>query len=406
MTSRRTTSKSIPLRHVFPASDCTWNRFSLLITIPTNSVEVLDTIWVSILELVEKHFSQDLEDSVLRDPSCWTNLRSSEYLKHAVRIPLPQSNSQAAKQMRIAAVLAVLSRALSKHVFRPTYLIDNDVELAAVLRNLEAVSPQQEYHARSTLLAVLPDREKQNASRRVKAVVREVSYLVQHLLSALQYEAFRTALLESCELACRQWTKIQHAAMKIEPYFGPPFDDFDWQVLLLPEKFGATEGMDGGGGAAAFSGSTLGLDAGSSTIGGNARLQQQDDCSPTDHSGDDASSIAAESTQTVVDPVDIMLVLWPSMCAVEGGELVSITQGLVMAKEQASVAFEEEGRRKLPHHQQPQRRARSMSQSTSRKSSPRPAVGGKGQAFLGGGGGSHGAGAAVGSGKDAILAAN
>lgn len=362
----------------------------------------MDTIWVSILELVEKHFSEDLEDSVLRDASCWTNLRSSEYLKHAVRIPLPQSNSQAAKQMRIAAVLAVLSRALSKHIFRPVYLIENDVELAAVLRSLEAISPQQEYHARSTLLAVLPDREKRNAARRVKAVVREVSWLVQHLLSALQYEAFCTALLESCELACRQWNKIQHAAMKIEPYFGPPFDDFDWQVLLLPEKF-SEKALGGVGGA--FSGSTLGLDAGSGTIGGDARLQQ-DSPSALSVRGDDASSITAESIQTVVDPVDIMLVLWPSMCAVEGGELVSITQGLVMAKEQANVAFDEEGRRKLP--QQQQRRARSMSTSTSRKSSPRPSAVGK--AFLSGvnkadGDASLGGSAVItGSAKDGIAA--
>lgn len=304
----------------------------------------MDTIWVSILDLAEKHFSADLDDAVLRDPSCWTNLRGSEYLKHAVRIPLPQSNSTAAKQMRIAAVLAVLSRALTKHIFRPSYLVENDTELAKALKDLEAVSPAQELHTRSTLLAVLPEKEKRSAARRVKAVVREVSYLVQHLLSALQFEAFSTALEESCGLACRQWRRIQTATMKIEPYFGPPYDDFDWQVLLLPEKFAP--------GGTVFGGSTLGLDAGSGTIGGGARLQ---DSGP----GDEASTIA-ESIRSVIDPADIMLVLWPSMCAVEGGELVSITQGLVMAKEQASAAFEEEGRRRpwLTH-----KRARSMSQS-------------------------------------------
>lgn len=356
----------------------------------------MDAIWVSILELVEKHFSQDLEDSVLRDPSCWNYLRSSEYLlKNAIRMPLPQSNTPAAKQMRIAAVLAVLSRALSRHVFRPVYLIENDDELATVLRSLEAINPQQEYHTRSTLLAVLPDQEKHNAARRVKLVVHEVSHLVQHLLSALQYDAFRAALQDSCELACRQWKKIQHAAMKIEPYFGPPFDDFDWQVLLLPEKFDV---HGNGNSAGAFSGSTIGLDAGSGTIGGNARVQQE--LAPSTR--DDASSVFADSVQTVVDPVDIMMVLWPSMCAVEGGELVSITQGLVMAKEQANVAFEEEGRRKMPP--QP-RRARTMSTSASRKSSPRPAAL---KAFLGGGkadgDGSVGNAAATGSGKDGIQA--
>lgn len=312
----------------------------------THSVEILDTIWVSILDLAERHFSADLDDAVLRDASCWANLRGSEYLKHAVRVPLPQSNSAAAKQMRIAAVLAVLSRALAKYVFRPSYLVDNDGELAKALRDLEAVSPAQELHARATLLAALPDRTRRSAARRVKAVVREVGYLVQHLLSALQFEAFSTALEESCALACRQWARIQGATMKVEPYFGPPYDDFDWQVLLLPERFAP------GGGAALGGGSTLGLDAGSGTIGGGARLQ---DSGP----GDDASTVA-ESVRSVIDPVDIMLVLWPSMCAVEGGELVSITQGLVMAKEQASAAFDEEGRRRpwLTH-----KRARSMSQS-------------------------------------------
>ncbi|ROV88670.1 hypothetical protein VPNG_10307 [Cytospora leucostoma] len=332
-------------------------------------VEILDTIWVSILDLAEKHFSADLDDSVLRDASCWTNLRSSEYLKHAVRIPLPPSNSTAAKQMRIAAVLAVLSRALTKHIFRPSYLVDNDAELSRVLKDLEAVNPAQELHARSTLLAVLPERERRSAARRVKTVVREVSYLVQHLLSALQYEAFCTALEESCELARRQWRRIQHASMKIEPYFGPPYDDFDWQVLLLPENFGSGGRVSPNGGDRISSGSTLGLDAGSSTIGGGARLQ---DTGAGAGAGDDASTIA-ESIRSVVDPADIMLVLWPSMCAVENGELVSITQGLVMAKEQASAAFDEEGRRR-PWLKDHKKRARSMSQS--RKGSSSTAGGG------------------------------
>lgn len=331
----------------------------------------MDTIWVSVLDLAEKHFSADLDDTVLRDSSCWTNLRSSDYLKHAVRIPLPPSNTTVAKQMRIAAVLAVLSRALTKHIFRPTYLIENDAELTRALKDLEADNPAQELHARSTLLAILPDREKRNAARRVKSVVREVSYLVQHLLSALQYEAFCTALEASCELACRQWRRIQGATMKVEPYFGPPYDDYDWQVLLLPERFGP-----GGPGGTFSSGSTLGLDAGSGTIGGGVRLQDDSGYLPRDGGDDggggDETSTIAESVRSVVDPADIMLVLWPSMCAVEGGELVSITQGLVMAKEQASAAFDEEGRRRpwLSH-----KRARSMSQSRrSSVGSPRSAA--------------------------------
>ncbi|KKY39627.1 putative mei5 protein [Diaporthe ampelina] len=385
-------------------------------------VEILDTIWVSILDLCEHHFSQDLDPPVLRDPSCWANLRSADHLRHqAVRLPLPRSNTPAARQMRIAAVLAALSRSLARHVFRPSWAVegpagagggDADAALGALLRGLEAASPDHERHLRGALLAaavaVHPARGREAKKeeeeeeggdggrlrvprgpwkRRAAAVVREVTFLVQHLLSALQYGAFREGLEACVALACDRWAEVQGAAMKIEPYFGPPYDDFDWQVLMLPEEFGDGEGEGLGGGQGG--GSTLGLDAGSGTIGGSPRglppaaaaaaaaAAAQDAvvstpspsasssaaaAAPRDNQ-DDASTIA-ESVRSVVDPADIMLVLWPTMCAVEGGELVSITQGLVMAKSQAAAAFEEEGRRRRPGTNGG-KRARSMSLSRS-----------------------------------------
>ncbi|KAK7705259.1 hypothetical protein SLS64_008096 [Diaporthe eres] len=354
-------------------------------------VEILDTIWVSILDLCETHFSQDLDPAVLRDPSCWANLRAADHLRHqAVRLPLPRSNTPAAKQMRIAAVLAALSRSLARHVFRPSWALeggagaDADAALGKLLRGLEAASPDQERHLRGALLAaagvVYPARGGEgkgegqthgshgaSSKRRAAAVVREVTFLVQHLLSALQYGAFREGLEACVALACERWGEVQGAAMKIEPYFGPPYDDFDWQVLMLPERFGDEQLGSGGG-------STIGLDAGSGTIGGSPRgpppaapedaevsPSSSDPPPPSSAARDDDASTIAESVRSVVDPADIMMVLWPTMCAVEGGELVSITQGLVMAKEQAAAAFEEEGRRRRPGTNS--KRARSMSQS-------------------------------------------
>lgn len=330
-----------------------------------------------------------------------------------MRLPLPRSNTPAAKQMRIAAVLAALSRSLARHVFRPTWAVeggsagaggaDADAALGSLLRGLEAADPGHERHLRGALLAAAAvvhppprdgkDREgeqqqqrqqqqahgargRASSRRRAAAVVREVTFLVQHLLSALQYGAFREALESCVSLACDRWAEVQGAAMKIEPYFGPPYDDFDWQVLMLPDEFGRDEG---GGCLGAGGSSTLGLDAGSGTIGGSPRggaapaqaAAQGEDVSSSatslprggDDNDDDASTIA-ESVRSVVDPADIMMVLWPTMCAVEGGELVSITQGLVMAKEQAAAAFEEEGRRR-PLASGGGKRARSMSQSRS-----------------------------------------
>lgn len=360
---------------------------------------------------------------MLRDASCWANLRSADHLRHqAVRLPLPRSNTPAAKQMRIAAVLAALSRSLARHVFRPTWAVEGvasssgaggsgdnaDAALGALLRGLEAASPDHERHLRGALLAAAAavhhpaarggeakkeegegEEEEEGGQarvphggpwrRRAAAVVREVTFLVQHLLSALQYGAFREGLEACVALACGRWAEVQGAAMKVEPYFGPPYDDFDWQVLTLPEGFRDGEGPLGGGRGG---GSTLGLDAGSGTIGGSPRglpppaaaapdaavpaPSRPPPSPPAPHDNeDDASSTIAESARSVVDPADIMLVLWPTMCAVEGGELVSITQGLVMAKEQATAAFEEEGRRRRRPAGANGKRARSMSQSRS-----------------------------------------
>ncbi|OIW32320.1 hypothetical protein CONLIGDRAFT_553046, partial [Coniochaeta ligniaria NRRL 30616] len=298
-------------------------------------VQILDTIWTSIASLVETQFRQDLDHSVLTDESCWANLRQSEYLKHARQIPLPQSNSPAAKQMRVAAVLAVLSRALHRYIFQPVYLTEigaGDEGIVNMLRAIACDNATREEHTRATLLAMLPDKQKAAAAKRVATVVREVSWSVQHLLSALQYEEFCTGLEMACKLACVQWMRIQMAQMKIEPYFGPPHYDFDWQILPLPAFEGTDEGVhlhgDDQEGAAV-------VDDIDDVVVEIGRPEDQTSfrSSPrpmNDYDGD-----------SEVGPDEIMLVVWPSMCALENGELESITQGLVISKDQVRAALDE-----------------------------------------------------------------
>ncbi|EAQ88478.1 hypothetical protein CHGG_05097 [Chaetomium globosum CBS 148.51] len=344
-------------------------------------VTVLDKIWTTIVTLVEGTFRPDIDEQTLNDPSCWTNLRNSPYLKHAtqLQIPLPQSNTPAAKGMRISAVLAVLSRAMHKHLFRPVYLLDDDDEnLVKFLRALEDEDPTREAHMRATLVAMMPERQVEQGARRVKMVVREVSWLVQHLLTALQFEAFCSGLEAACKLACEQWMRIQLAQMKIEPYFGPPYDDFDWQVLELPEF---AEAAEANAGHPRDDGDDFGDDrletieasevgrAPSDTAGGAA------DAGFHDGGGGNALRHGhghdEELMDGEVDPDEILLVVWPSMCAVENGELMSITQGLVISKEQARPALEEQRTRSRIIPRPGSRRARTLSMpGQSRGSSP------------------------------------
>lgn len=332
-------------------------------------VTILDKIWTTIVTLVESTFRPDIDEAILADPSCWTNLRNSPYLKHAtqLQIPLPQSNSPAAKGMRISAVLSVLSRAMHKHLFRPVYLLDDDDEnLVRFLRALEDEDPEREAHIRATLLAAMPERQLEQGARRVKTVVREVSWLVQHLLSALQFEAFCAGLEAACKLACEQWMRIQVANMKIEPYFGPPYDDFDWQVLELPEFAEAADRDPGMPHTRA--------DTDEAAI--DDRLDEADRAASAATGSqlfnDSAIEPQEEMLDGEIDPDEILLVVWPSMCAVENGELMSITQGLVISKEQARPALEEQRARSRMISRPGSRRARTMSMpGHSRASSPR-----------------------------------
>ncbi|GAA3332244.1 hypothetical protein GCM10020331_091690 [Ectobacillus funiculus] len=74
------------------------------------------------------------------------------------RVPLPASNSLAAKQMRVVAGLIIFGEALAEHIFRPTH-ITHGRELDEVLAHLGTQNPLQEMYVRSALLKVLPDRQ-------------------------------------------------------------------------------------------------------------------------------------------------------------------------------------------------------------------------------------------------------
>lgn len=362
---------------------------------------------------MEGTFRPDIDENILADPSCWSNLRNSPYLKQAtqLQIPLPQSNSPAAKGMRISAVLAVLSRALHRHIFRPVFLFEDgdDEPLVKFLRDLEDEDPAREAHMRATLLSSMPERQMEQGARRVKIVVREVSWLVQHLLSALQFESFCSGLEAACRLACEQWMRIQLASLKIEPYFGPPYDDFDWQVLELPEFSDLANGEDAmtiNGGLRMPNGSAGGTEDGEETVtdgpletaaasasatprksttpvGDAPAPDPFNEVDPADQGAMDAAEGGASIQEALddmhdddfddgeIEPEEILLVVWPSMCSVEGGDFVSITQGLVISKEQARPALEEVRSRSRMAARPGSRRARTMSMpGVSRGSSP------------------------------------
>lgn len=159
-------------------------------------------------KLVLLYFGDDLPDRICHEANAWDALRKHEAVSGS-RIPLPSSNSPPAKQMRIAAVLAVLGHHLAEQIFQPLYVLDDGDELGDVLSELASDEPRRETFLRSVLLAVRTDREQQECrNKRIAEVFKATISTVQPLIADGKQENFRRALRDLCSRFCDVWLDV------------------------------------------------------------------------------------------------------------------------------------------------------------------------------------------------------
>lgn len=137
------------------------------------------------------------------------------------QVPLPQSNSDAAKQMRIAVISAILAREIDKHIFQPSYILPEDSGIRELLADLAMKNSKKESFCRALLLSIDPDTQAKNLEKRMKQVVTNVGSYLDGLLSETQYTAFCRSLEEVVKDAADLWKTIQHSRAKYEPDFDP-----------------------------------------------------------------------------------------------------------------------------------------------------------------------------------------
>jgi hypothetical protein len=219
------------------------------------------------------------------DQSLVKNLRDSQLLDRP--IPLPRSNSPAAKRMRIAAMLAILARWINLAIFQPAYILDEDEEIRILLVRLAAANSKKESFCRGLLLSIDPEEQTKNASKRVERVIKEVAWYIRDSLSVVQYESFRSGLELVVQRACDIWRIVQCAREKYELYFElNHYTDIEWQPLKFE--------------------------------GGEQNLTRASD----------------------VD--EQLLVIFPRIYIIEDDEPDPITNGVVLMKSQSTAAAEEE----------------------------------------------------------------
>ncbi|KZL81542.1 hypothetical protein CI238_07947 [Colletotrichum incanum] len=193
----------------------------------------LGTIFKSSFSLIRSFLGIDLADDVLNDPSKWNEIRNHLTVTRA--IPVPSTNSSTAKQMRVAASLAILASALITHVFQPTYLL-SDNELSMLLNDLTTIDFENEAYLRSALLPLFPSKQKEHAAERAQKATSDLVKCVSSLLLPNKRDEFASALLKICQNASRYWAEIQQLADRVEPIISLEVvtEADDWKLIQFP----------------------------------------------------------------------------------------------------------------------------------------------------------------------------
>ncbi|KAF3768501.1 hypothetical protein M406DRAFT_71499 [Cryphonectria parasitica EP155] len=200
----------------------------------------LQGLFTEAYSMVKKYFGDDVPDQIGKDAKAWEALRGHVAVSHPYKIPLPSSNSPQAKQMRVAAVLAVLGHHLAEQILQPLFILEDGGELNEFLSELASDDPPREAFLRSTLLAALTSADqRENRQERVKDVFQAVISAAQPLLADGKRDGFRRALRDLCARYCETWSEIQHLEDKIE--WSLDVDEPDnFELLQLPNPAGET----------------------------------------------------------------------------------------------------------------------------------------------------------------------
>ncbi|KAJ5819465.1 hypothetical protein N7474_005056 [Penicillium riverlandense] len=192
-------------------------------------------LWAFAASEVFPFLEQEVAAKILNEKLRTTNFRN---LPHYV--PLVPSNTPGAKGMRFAMTLAVLSREIDRHIFRPMYILPGDAQIRDILSHLAERNSEKEAFCRRVLLSIDPDAENEITQSEIRAVVRSMSSYVWGLLSETQHDSFCTSIERIVQNAVEVCIPIQHAQQKYETDFElSDLEDDEWRHFNFPNDYTA-----------------------------------------------------------------------------------------------------------------------------------------------------------------------
>ncbi|CAK7238004.1 hypothetical protein SBRCBS47491_010239 [Sporothrix bragantina] len=206
---------------------------------PEKVSQKLDVIFRSAFDIINKCFSQDLDNKYLGSHE-WNEFKNK--LKPNVGgIPLAPSNSPDAKRMRTAAVLRSLALAASDDIFQPEYTLQRGSELSSAMNN-GIDDPDHANFVRRQLLQIEADDVYDTIiSVRMAAVKKSVGTLVQPILAADVYSRLSDDLGRWLKDTVRVWREdIQPLPHGIIVYTDPEVNKppaREWAVMAVSQEW-------------------------------------------------------------------------------------------------------------------------------------------------------------------------
>nr|POE65201.1 hypothetical protein CFP56_34868 [Quercus suber] len=196
---------------------------------PEPVLQKLATPWNAICKLVCSKFSVDFPNDIFQDKA-WHRLEQPRRFKNP--LPLPQSNSLAAKQMRSVAVVAIVVRAIDFHIFQPTYLLSPSSDLRGLTIRQAEQEPRKKAMLRAFFQAMLPQDQATAATRQVARMCDETMEDINGLLPTSMIPSFKEQLREIVEDICDIWQQVLRLEPVVEPTFVlQHYSDWLWEKL-------------------------------------------------------------------------------------------------------------------------------------------------------------------------------
>lgn len=253
-----------------------------------------------------------MDEDILSNSDLWDAIRSYTTVSHR-RIPLPVTNSPVAKHVRIAALLSITSTILKEQVFQPNYLLKQNNEICDLLDEIIDEDAKREQHLRAELVALLPDRQKENGKARVESAVKRIASYCIPLVPKDKDPSFMAALESLCKRAYKGWAELQRYRQRVEPVFQKD-PDVKWLLLPLPNQ----------------------------TSDGKSQNGQSSTRVSSQNSGTGSPRATYLEPAEQAEFAEIKVVVWPGFILTDLEDFESISGGLVLSAADVEAALKEE----------------------------------------------------------------